>query len=361
MIFNIYPHKNVLCNHKTTIEFTKDEELTLKGDCILGVKADFDLRELKKIKGKFKVTIKSKNVQDDLIGYAVDSFDSAHEIVIRKTDFVSPRTFGIKANKSSSEIDRNLVNNLKKHPGTVKIEKIKIKALIFDLDDTLAVWKKEARAKANEFLINQVSDKFNVSETSFRDEFYRVAQHYSEKSTEPSHHSRAMWIREALKNLEAVNDDLNYDALVNLERDFWEEVLKHVKLFDGTLEIIKELKKKYKLAIFSDSDGKKEYKVNRIKKLGLDKLFDVIVTSDDTGYTKPHSSNLVLAAKKLGVKLEECAMIGDWPERDHLNTKKLGMTSILLKNGNEKSMKNYNYVDFEIENINDLQNILKEI
>ena len=41
--FTAYGHKNILATHKTTIEFTKDKELSLKGNCIVGVRADFDL------------------------------------------------------------------------------------------------------------------------------------------------------------------------------------------------------------------------------------------------------------------------------------------------------------------------------
>ena len=46
--FFAYGHKNILATHKTTIEFTKDRELSLRGNCILGVNADFNLIELKK-------------------------------------------------------------------------------------------------------------------------------------------------------------------------------------------------------------------------------------------------------------------------------------------------------------------------
>ena len=47
-----YGHENILCTHTTTIEITKENHLTKKGNCILGIcasKACFDLNsELKK-------------------------------------------------------------------------------------------------------------------------------------------------------------------------------------------------------------------------------------------------------------------------------------------------------------------------
>ena len=46
--FTCYGHENIASKHKTTLEFTKDKELGLEGDCIVGVKADFSLLQLKK-------------------------------------------------------------------------------------------------------------------------------------------------------------------------------------------------------------------------------------------------------------------------------------------------------------------------
>ena len=45
--FSAYGHENILGTNKKTFEFTKDRDLSLKGDCIVGVNADFDLEKLK--------------------------------------------------------------------------------------------------------------------------------------------------------------------------------------------------------------------------------------------------------------------------------------------------------------------------
>ena len=50
--FTVRGHNNVLALHKNTVEFTKDKELTLNGDCILGVDANFF--RPKNVKNKFK-------------------------------------------------------------------------------------------------------------------------------------------------------------------------------------------------------------------------------------------------------------------------------------------------------------------
>src|SRR3989344_5412921 len=102
-IFNAYGHPNVLATHKTTLEFTKDSELTLNGDCIVGVKADFELSELKKFMKnsntkKITITISINSKIKEKINATVNPhFNRNHELVIRKTDFVSERTFAIRA------------------------------------------------------------------------------------------------------------------------------------------------------------------------------------------------------------------------------------------------------------------------
>ena len=41
LTFLAFGHKNITANHKTTLEFTKENSVTKKGDCIIGVNSDF--------------------------------------------------------------------------------------------------------------------------------------------------------------------------------------------------------------------------------------------------------------------------------------------------------------------------------
>jgi hypothetical protein len=53
-IFHCFGHENIRARHGKTIEFSKDCELTARGDCIIGVRADFELAAVKKLAGKIK-------------------------------------------------------------------------------------------------------------------------------------------------------------------------------------------------------------------------------------------------------------------------------------------------------------------
>ena len=126
-------HPNILGTHKTTLEFTKDDEVSLRGNCIIGVKADFDLSKIKefikKTKNKnIKITIqpisknkKYKKIQEKIYAELNPSFNSNNELVIRKTDFVSERTFAIRANNCAFELRRDLINYLKGKGNKIRV------------------------------------------------------------------------------------------------------------------------------------------------------------------------------------------------------------------------------------------------
>lgn len=108
-------HPNITANHPTTIEFTKDPSVSLTGDCILGVSATFDSKELFKFKGKSAVTCEFviKDHVDKVTFVPCGDFSALHEFVLRKSNFISSRTFGLLASKAAIDINRKLVYELK--------------------------------------------------------------------------------------------------------------------------------------------------------------------------------------------------------------------------------------------------------
>ncbi|MBI2134891.1 DUF371 domain-containing protein [Candidatus Woesearchaeota archaeon] len=149
--FNCYGHENITARHRTTLEFTRDAEVSLKGDCIIGVKADFSFPELKKFienginankknqlknippdkktinkKNKIneipvKIIIKSNNHKEEINGFLNPDFDDENEIVIRKTDFASGRTFAVKSDKAAFDLSNELVNLLKNPENKIEV------------------------------------------------------------------------------------------------------------------------------------------------------------------------------------------------------------------------------------------------
>ena len=122
MKFKAQGHKNIQATHKTTLEFTKDTFVTKKGDCIIGIKANYKLEELKELKcKKIKMTIECNGKNDVVVGELNKEFDDDREMVIRMGTYKSPRTFLIRANKSAKYLNRELIEEIKKDK-EIKIE-----------------------------------------------------------------------------------------------------------------------------------------------------------------------------------------------------------------------------------------------
>jgi hypothetical protein len=125
LVFTIHGHENLLATHKMTLEFTKDNNLTKRGDCIVGVDADFSYEELKRILGckKAKLIIEADGLKDEVNFDINPDFCDKHEIVIRKTDFRSDRTLGINADKAAINLNKAIISYLKdpKHKASVII------------------------------------------------------------------------------------------------------------------------------------------------------------------------------------------------------------------------------------------------
>lgn len=101
---------------------------------------------------------------------------------------------------------------------------------------------------------------------------------------------------------------------------------------DDVLNLIKKLKKNYKLALLSNQI--EEWLEEIIEKYELDKIFDVIITSYNFKIAKPDIAIFNETVKKLDVNPEECIYIDDL-EKNIPPAKKLGMKTILFKNTNQ--------------------------
>ncbi len=124
--FTCFGHPNILATHFKTIEFTKDEDLTERGDCIIGIKSDFETSKLKEFKKKIKVICEVKDENGEIISSEFKctinpNFNSDHEIVLRKSHFDSERTLGFNLNRGANHLDRKIVELLKNPEQKMKV------------------------------------------------------------------------------------------------------------------------------------------------------------------------------------------------------------------------------------------------
>lgn len=122
--FNATGHENVRAMHKTTFEFTKSSVLSLDGDCIVGVNADFDAEKLKEIiftHDKIKITISAGFSSEIIEAIANKRFNDCEEIVVRMGEFDSSRTLGIRASKAAIHFSRDFIEKLKNPNQKIKV------------------------------------------------------------------------------------------------------------------------------------------------------------------------------------------------------------------------------------------------
>lgn len=126
-------HSNIRCLHNKTIEITKAVSVSTRGDCIAGVSAskacnDFD----KEFKARFSESGRRVNLEikvDEQIfrmhGFTDQrlTLSHQHDIVIRRSNYVCPRTLCVLCNKASFDIPREVVLKLQ-NPATAAELKI---------------------------------------------------------------------------------------------------------------------------------------------------------------------------------------------------------------------------------------------
>ena len=115
-------HENVLSLHKSTFEITKDKDLSLSGDCIIGLDIDKSMEDFpEEFKEKLAnddtkviVGLKTSNASDTIEGFGHHDLSLSHptDIVCRKSTFVCSRTLMIKSNKAAIDLNRDLIKDL---------------------------------------------------------------------------------------------------------------------------------------------------------------------------------------------------------------------------------------------------------
>lgn len=124
----------VRSTHPTTIEITTEEYLTENGDCIIGVGAAKGCAELdESIKEGLRkmdtpVTLRilagDQTFQVNARGDPRLGLSHPHDMVIRKSDFISERTLAVHADSAAIGIPRRMVRLLRdpKTVGRLEIE-----------------------------------------------------------------------------------------------------------------------------------------------------------------------------------------------------------------------------------------------
>ena len=134
MNFRFYArgHPAVSSTHPTTLELTKEVDLSKNGDCIIAVGSSVGLRDLPEpMKNALSseacracLTLKLDAHRFTIEGRGSRGLTFSHptDIVVRKSSFVSDRTLMVRANRAAADLPRSLVDLLQDPGRKVLVE-----------------------------------------------------------------------------------------------------------------------------------------------------------------------------------------------------------------------------------------------
>ena len=186
-----------------------------------------------------------------------------------------------------------------------------LKAIIFDLDDTLYGEKEYVRSgyqKIAEIL---------PSVENAAEKLWKLFE------------ERKPAIDELLKQENIVSEEVRQECL-----RVYRNQIPNIHLYPGVKDMITEFRKSgMKLGIITD--GRPEGQRAKLEALGLEAMVEHIIVTDEFGgpeFRKPNPLAFETKKKLLDVEYSEMCYVGDNIKKDFISPEKLGMRSIWFRN-----------------------------
>ncbi len=198
-----------------------------------------------------------------------------------------------------------------------------IKAVIFDLDNTLVDFmrvKRAAVAGAAEAMVD-------AGLKATKDEaIKRIFHMYDREGIEDQRVFDKMLVNEY--------GEIDYRILAAGVVGYRRAKESNMVLYPYVRQTLVRLSKmNLKLGLVSDAPRMSVW--TRLVSLGLEVFFDAVVSTDDTGKKKPDPAPFLRVLQKLDIAPDQALMVGDWAERDILGAKALGMKTAFARYGDD--------------------------
>jgi HAD superfamily hydrolase (TIGR01549 family) len=210
-----------------------------------------------------------------------------------------------------------------------------MKRIIFDIDDTILMWKSEYALYSI-----KIFDKYNIKyDSEFLKKFDNIIDNYTDKE----------YVLSKGKLLNAINTGLN----TNFSFAFIDDVINEVnKCYEeASYELVSTLEylsKRYDVVALSNWFSESQLK--RLERAGIAKYFNNVYGPPDV-LLKPHPASFTTAMGPY--RPNECIMIGDSIKDDMVTSKEVGMDTILC-NLKKKNIEYSGKMIYKIEELKDL-------
>ncbi len=223
-----------------------------------------------------------------------------------------------------------------------------IQGIVFDLDNTLTDFMKMKEAAIQAAIDGMIDAGFRLPREQLRE---RVDAIYREQGLEFQRVFDELLQRE----FGEVDPKILASGIVAYRRARESALVLYPHAQMTLLELTK---RGIKLGVVSDAPRLQVWM--RLCALGLQHVFDAVVTFDDTGERKPAPAPFREVLRRLGIDPAEALMIGDWAERDVVGAKSLGMRTAFARYGDTFDTK-VSGADHDVDDLLELLRIVDEV
>jgi len=224
-----------------------------------------------------------------------------------------------------------------------------IKAIIFDIDDTLFD-RKKAIGEVIRGVIKKLPELFYGIKEEKMIEAFRKADRKGLDAFNKGvkgldvRNNRSKWF------LEELELDTGFsDRITELYIEAYPSVSASVK---NAKQVVEKLSKEFSLGVISN--GFPDIQYNKLKALQMEELFQVILLSEEIGIRKPDEGIFRKAAELLNRKAQDCLFVGDSIDTDILGAKRSGMKACWFNRDGKDPIQEEVKPDFEIHSLSEL-------
>lgn len=186
-----------------------------------------------------------------------------------------------------------------------------IKAVIFDIDNTLYDYDKAHEAAFSELCL-YVREQFGWEPEFFEREHKAAYREIREElGAQSAVHNRLIRYQRILEK----NGCPLYPHVTAMAVLYWTSLINAMVPNEGAAEVFARLKERG-LTIGIGTDMTAYVQFRKLEKLGLLPYVDFVVTSEESGAEKPGEKMFKLCRKKAAAEAQECLFVGDSLKKD---------------------------------------------
>ena len=210
----------------------------------------------------------------------------------------------------------------------------RITDIFFDLDHTLWDFEKNS-ALTFELIFRRLNYRVEIDD--FLAQYNPINQSCWRLYRQNKISQKELRKQRLIQTFKSLNIQISKKNLKEISNQYVENLSKFPYLFDGTNDLLKHLKKNYRLHIITN--GFHEVQNFKIKNSGLNPYFNFIFTAEKVGFKKPHPKIFETAMNTAGSTPYSSLMIGDSFEADIKGALDLGMQALHFNSHNEPEHK----------------------